>query len=198
MRRKAFDKILTAGGMVVMITLVAAGGLLMWGHNFAHNNVKTQLAQQQIFFPPAGSDALKSPAVGKYLNKYAGQQLVNGEQAKAYANHFIGVHLKEVANGQTYAQVSAKAQADPKNVVLQGQVATLFKGETLRGLLLNAYAFDKVASIAQVGAIVSFILAGVMALLSILGIAHLRRVSPEEEIFGGARKTGQKTPVTVS
>jgi hypothetical protein len=83
-------------------------------------------------------------------------------------------------------------------VALQGQVATLFKGETLRGLLLNAYAFDKVASIAQVGAIVSFGLAGVMALLSILGVAHLRRVSPEEEIFGGANKAGHKTPVTVS
>jgi hypothetical protein len=197
MHRKAFDKILTAGGMVVMIMLVAAGGLLMWGHNFAHNNVKTQLVQQQIFFPPTGSDALKSPEVGKYLNKYAGQQLVNGEQARAYADHFIGVHLKEVADGQTYAQVSSKAQADPTNLKLQGQVATLFKGETLRGLLLNAYAFDKVASIAQVGAIVSFVLAGVMALLSILGIAHVRRVSPEEEIFAGTRKEGQKTPVTV-
>jgi hypothetical protein len=198
MRRKAFDKVLTAGGMVVMIMLVAAGGLLMWGHNFAHNSVKTQLVQQQIFFPPAGSDSLKSPEVGKYLNQYAGQQLVNGEQAKAYADHFIGVHLKEVANGQTYAQVSSKAQADPTNVKLQGQVATLFKGETLRGLLLNAYAFDKVASIAQVGAIVSFVLAGVMALLSILGVAHIRRVSPEEEIFGGTRKVAGKTPVTVS
>jgi hypothetical protein len=197
MRRKAFDKVLTAGGMVVMIMLVAAGGLLLWGHNFAHNQVKTQLAQQQIFFPPAGSDALKSPEVGKYLNKYAGQQLVNGEQAKAYADHFIGVHLKGVADGQTYAQVSTKAQADPTNVALQGQVASLFKGETLRGQLLNAYAFDKVASIALVGAIVSFALAGLMALLSILGVAHLRRVSPEVEIFAANGKVGHKTPVTV-
>jgi hypothetical protein len=197
MRRKAFDKVLTAVGMVVMIMLVAAGGLLLWGHNFAHNQVKTQLAQQQIFFPPSGSDALKSPEVGKYLNKYAGQQLVTGEQAKAYADHFIGVHIKGIADGQTYAQVSAKAQADPTNVELQGQVASLFKGETLKGLLLNAYAFDKVAQIALTGAYVSFGLAAVMALLSILGVIHLRRVSPEEEIFSDTRTVQKKTPVTV-
>jgi hypothetical protein len=178
--------------------LVSAGGLLLWGHNFAHGNVKTQLAQQQIFFPAKGSDALKPAEVGKYLNKYAGQQLVNGAQAKAYADHFIGVHLKEVAGGQTYAEVSAKAQADPTNTVLAGQVATLFKGETLRGLLLNAYAFDKVAQIAFVGAIVAFGLAGVMALLSILGIAHLRRVSAEDEIFSGTSQRHDKPLVTTS
>ena len=196
MRRQALDKILTAGGMVVMLMLVVAGGLLLWGHNFTQNNVRKELAAQQIYFPPAGSDALKPAEVGTHLNKYAGQQLVNGEQAKAYADYFIGVHLKDVADGQTYAQVSSKAQADPTNTKLQAQVATLFKGETLRGLLLNAYAFDKIGQVALVGAIVSFSLAGVMALLSFLGIAHLRRVSPEEEIFGGNRTTGHKTPVT--
>jgi hypothetical protein len=196
MQRKAFDKVLTAGGMVVMIMLVAAGGLLLWGHNFAHSRVTSELAAQQIYFPAKGDDALKPAEVGKYLNKYAGQQLVNGEQAKAYADHFIGAHLKDVADGQTYAQVSSKAQADPTNVELQGQAASLFKGETLRGLLLNAYAFDKVGQIALIGAIVSFGLAGVMVVLSILGVAHVRRVSPEEEIFSGTRNNRIKTPVT--
>src|SRR5213076_1130702 len=76
-----------------------------------------------------------------FLNRYAGQQLVNGPQAKAWADHYIAVHLKEVAGGQTYAQVSAKAQANPTDATLKAQVDTLFQGETLRGMLLNAYAF---------------------------------------------------------
>src|SRR5213078_4787801 len=147
---------------VLTVVLLAAGGLLMWGYSFANSNVHDQLVAQQIYFPPAGSDALKSPEIGPYLNQYAGQQLTTGAQAEAYADHFIAVHLKEVAGGQTYAQVSGKALADPTNAQLQGQVNTLFKGETLRGLLLNAYAFWKVGQIALYAGIVSFIGAAVM------------------------------------
>ncbi len=197
MRRKAFDKILTAIGIALTVLLVTAGGLLMWGHNFASNTVHTQLAQQKVFFPPKGSDAYKPQnEIGKYIGKYAGQQLTTGPQAQAYANHFIAVHLKEVAGGQTYAQVSSKALTDPNNAQLQGQVATLFKGETLRGLLLNAYGWWKMGQIALWGAIVSFILAGVMFVLSILGLLHLLRVSPDAEIFAG--KTPANTPAMTS
>src|SRR5205814_7422320 len=127
---------------------LVAGGLAMWGYTFANNNVHDQLAAQQIYFPQKGSDALKSPEIGPYLNQYAGQQMTTGEQAKAYADHFIAVHLKEVAGGKTYAQVSTAAQADPKNTTLQAQVNTLFKGEALRGMLLQAYAFWKIGQIA--------------------------------------------------
>src|SRR5215475_6722836 len=141
MRRKTFDIILSSVGGVLVVVLVAAGGLLMWGYSFASGSVRDQLAAQQIYFPAAGSQALASPQIGPYLNQYAGQQLTTGAQAEAYADHFIAVHLSEVAGGKTYAQVSALAQADPTNTQLQGQVNTLFKGETLRGLLLDAYAF---------------------------------------------------------
>jgi hypothetical protein len=58
----------------------------------------------------------------------------------------------------------------------------MFKGETLRGLLLNAYAFGTVATIAGIAAIGAFIGAAVMLILSILGFAHLRRVSPDAEL----------------
>jgi len=187
MRRRTFDLILTATGLVLTIVLLVAGALLAWGYNFANTSVHDQLAAQQIYFPAAGSDALKSPEIGPYLNKYAGQQLVTGEQAKAYADHFIAVHLKEVAGGKTYAQASAAAQADPSNAQLQGQVATLFKGETLRGLLLNAYAFGKIAQIALYASIASFILGGLMLILTVLGFLHLRRRAGDEEIFAGAK-----------
>jgi hypothetical protein len=61
---------------------------------------------QKIFFRPAGSKALLPG-----IKQYAGQQLVNGDQARAYADKFINVHLSEVAGGQTYAQVSTASLA---------------------------------------------------------------------------------------
>jgi hypothetical protein len=113
MRRRRFDLLLSSTGMVLTIVLLVAGGLLFWGYSFANSNVHDQLAAQKIFFPPKGSQALAPPEIGRYLNQYAGQQLVNGAQAKAYADHFIAVHLTEAAGGRTYAQVSSLALQNP-------------------------------------------------------------------------------------
>jgi hypothetical protein len=187
MRRKTFDMILTAGGAVLVVVLLAAGALGMWGYSYANSNVHDQLAQQQITFPPAGSPALASPKIGPYLNQYAGQQLLTGQQAEAYANHFIAVHLSEMPFGGVYAKASAAALADPTNPTLAGDVNTIFKGTTLRGLLLEAYAFGTIGEVAFVGAIVAFALAGVMLLLTLFGMLHLRRV-PEDAEFPKVRE----------
>jgi len=183
MKRRTFDLLLSWAGAVLTMVFIVSGTLLFVGYNFANNSVHNQLVAQKIYFPPKGNDALKPPEIGNYLNQYAGQQLVNGQQAEAYADHFIAVHLKEVAGGQTYAEVSAKALADPTNEQLQGQVATLFKGETLRGLLLNAYAFWKVGQIALWAGIAAFISAAIMGLLTILGFIHVYR-TPQEATIG--------------
>lgn len=183
MRRRTFDILLTAVGLLLTIVFAVAGGLLIWGYTFADDNVHNQLAAQQIFFPPKGSPALASPQIGPYLDQYAGQQLVNGAQAEAYANHFIAVHLSEVAGGKTYSQVSTESQANPNDATLKAQANTLFQGETLRGLLLNAYAFWQLGQIARWAAIAAFIATGLMLVLTILGFWHLRRVSPQEELL---------------
>jgi hypothetical protein len=183
MRRRTFDYIATAIGGALSIVLLVAGGLAMWGYTFANNNVHDQLAAQQIYFPQKGSDALKSPEIGPYLNQYAGQQMTTGAQAKAYADHFIAVHLKEVAGGKTYAQVSSEAQANPKDTALAGQANTLFKGEALRSMLLQAYAFWMIGQIALWAGIASFVLAALMLLLTGFGVWHLRRVDPAAELL---------------
>jgi hypothetical protein len=183
MRRRTFDILVSSTGTMLAIVLLVAGGLLYWGYSFANGNVHDQLAAQKIFFPSKGSQALAPPEVGRYLNQYAGQQLVSGAQAQAYANHFIAVHLKEAAGGKTYAQVSSQALQNPNDAKLAGQVQTLFRGETLRGMLLNAYAFWKIGQIALLASIASFALAAVMLVLTILGFSHLRRVSPIEEVM---------------
>lgn len=186
MRRNTFDALLTSFGLVLAAVLLVSGGLLTWASSFVSDQVKAQLSQQQIFFPPKG-EATASPEIGPYLNKYAGQQLLTGDQAEAYADHFIAVHLKGISGGLTYAQLSTKARAAPDDAKLAGQVATMFKGETLRGLLLNAYAFGTIGRIAGIGA---FVAAALMLLLSLLGFAHLRRVAPDAEL-GSPRPPAQ-------
>jgi len=183
MRRKTFDALLTSAGLVLAIVLVAAGGLLLWAHNFVGDQVHSQLAAQQIYFPKAGSESMEDPAVKPYLSQYAGQQLVTGAQAEAYANHFIAVHIQEMTGGKTYAQLSQASLANPNDTKLAGQVQTVFRGETLRGLLLNAYAFGKMAQIALIAAITAFAAAGFLLILSLLGYAHLRRVPATAEVM---------------
>ena len=140
MRRRTFDILMATAGLFLAVTLIASGVMLTWAHNFIGNEVHTQLAAQQIYFPPANSKAVAAPEFAA-MRQYGGQQLTTGAQAEVYADHFIANHLKEIGGGKTYAQLSALSIAQPDNAKLTAQVATVFKGETLRGLLLNAYAF---------------------------------------------------------
>jgi hypothetical protein len=193
MRRKTLDTLLSTIGMVVAAILIVAGLLLTWAHSFVGNQVHDQLAAQQIFFPPAGSDALNTdPEITRYVTPYAGQQIVTGRQAEVYADHYIRVHLSQIAEGKTYSQVSEDYRAavakDPDAAAttqLAGQRQALFMGESLRGLLLNAYAFGTMAKIAGIAAVVSFIGAALMLLLAALGFWHSRRTSAEVELLTG-------------
>jgi hypothetical protein len=185
MPRKTFDLILSSVGLMLTIVLFVAGGLAYWGYTFANTEVKSQLTAQHITFPEAGSEGITSlpPADAAVISKYAGQQLTNGEQARAFADHYIAVHLQGVAGGKTYSEVSTLSRANPDDAELAAQVQTLFRGETLRGLLLNAYAFWKLGQLALIGAIVAFVLGGIMLVLTIIGFVHLRRVSATEMIL---------------
>src|SRR5215831_18775193 len=194
MRRKTFDALAVIGGLVPSVVLIVAGGLLLWGHNFVTDQVHTQLAAQKIYFPPAGSAPIRElPAAdAAAMTAYAGQQMTNGAQARTYADHFIAVHLREIGGGKTYSQLSAASLAHPKNAALAAQVQTIFRGETLRGLLLNAYGFWQMGQIMFLGAIVSFVAAAAMLILSLFGIAHRRHVPAEAEVFSGHSATAPK------
>jgi hypothetical protein len=157
------------------------------GHTYIGNEVHSQLAAQKIFFPAANSPAVAAPEFSA-MRQYGGQQLTTGAQAEVYADHFIANHLKVIGGGQTYAQLSTASIAAPTNTVLAGKVATVFKGETLRGLLLNAYAFGTIGMIAGIAAIAAFVGAALFLLLALLGLFHARRTDPTEEIL-----TGQET-----
>jgi hypothetical protein len=182
MKRRTFDILMAFAGLLLAVTLLVSGGLLTWAHNFIGDEVHTQLAAQKVYFPPAGSPAIKAPEFAA-MRQYAGQQLTTGAQAEVYADHFIANHLKVIGGGKTYAQLSAEALAKPGDAALADQVATVFRGETLRGLLLNAYAFGTMGMIAGIAAIAAFIAALLMLLLSAFGLIHARRVSPATDIL---------------
>ena len=193
MSRKVFDKLTSLGGAVVVVVLLVAGGLLMVGHNFVNSNVHNQLAQQQIFFPPqaafahakAGSEI--TPSMIPSVSRYAGQQLLTGRQAKAYADHFIAVHLSEMPYNGVYSKISSAAMAakpgSAQAAKLDGLKTASFMGTTLRGLLLEAYAFWMIGQIMLIGAIASFVLAAIMALLVALGFTHAARTSEEARLL---------------
>jgi hypothetical protein len=193
MNRRVFDKLASFGGVLIVVVLVVAGSLLLLGANFANSNVHNQLAQQDITFPSQAAFAHPvpgteiTPSMVGTVSKYAGEQLTTGQQAAVYANDFIAVHLREIGGGKTYAQLSAAAMALPKGsaayAAAEAKVQTVFQGTTLRGLLLEAYGFSVMGEIATWGAVVSFILAGLMALLVLFGIVHARRTDEAKELF---------------
>ena len=123
--------------------------------------------------------------------------MTTGAQAEAYPDHFIANHLKEIGGGLTCSQLSGKALAQPGNVALANQVDLMFRGTTLRGLLLSSYAFWKMGQIALWAAIAAFIGAAFLLILSILGFAHLRRVPPETEMLGKLGTATKTTETTV-
>ncbi len=132
--RKVFDVLTSAGGAVVVVVLLVAGGLLTWGHSFVNSNVHNQLAQQQIYFPPKAAFAHAkpgteiTPSMIPSVSQYAGQQLLTGAQAKAYADHFIAVHLSELPYGGVYSKISAAALADAEQRQAAGAQADLVPG----------------------------------------------------------------------
>ena len=185
MRRRTFDAVAITAGLVLTVVLAIGGALLLWGHSVVNTDVHNQLAAQKIVFPTASSPEIKAlPASDATAMKaYAGQLMTTGAQAETYADHFIAVHLKEIGGGKTYSQLSAAAMAQPKNAALASQVETVFKGTTLRGMLLNAYGWWQMGQIMLISAIVAFCASGLFLILSGLGIWHLRRAAPESEVF---------------
>ncbi|HEY7261793.1 MAG TPA: hypothetical protein VH589_09960 [Trebonia sp.] len=192
MRRTTFDKVLGWVGTSLGIVLLAVGGLLLWGSSYVHNTVQSQLAAQQITFPPASAFAHPkvggeiTPSMIPSVSQYAGQQLLTGQQAEAYADHFIAVHIQNIAGGKTYSQLSSEAMAQPNNTKLAGEVATVFKGESLRSMLLNAYGWWKVSQLTYIVSLVLFGLGTLSLLAGLFGFARIRREAPGAVVFGPA------------
>lgn len=200
MKRRTLDLLFSIGGTVIAGLLLIAGIVLSANASFATTYVADQLGQQNIVFKTADTltdEEKKAPC----LVQYAGQQLTTGKQAECYANNFIGLHLKSTAGGLTYAELgtpqselrakiaAAQAANDPALAGLQTQLAemsaareTVFKGETLRGLLLTTYGFSEFGTKAGQAATIAYLAAALMLLMSIAGFVHAAR-TPATQTF---------------
>ncbi|MDP1851939.1 MAG: hypothetical protein Q8K48_05925 [Candidatus Planktophila sp.] len=186
MKRITFDKIVTFVGFGLAVFLLIAAGLLNWGATFAGGTVASQLEAQQITMPAENGDPNADATTVAFFKENGDKIMSTGKQAQMYADHYIAFHMSAMppyaaASGASRAAAAALA-ADPSNPELQAAAAkasatveTVFKGETLRGMLLNAYAFGTLGDIAAIAAKVTFVGALLMFLFVILGIRHIRR-----------------------
>ena len=188
MKRRTFDKLVSFVGLGLAVLLFIFAGLLNFGAAFANDNVQTQLKNQNIAFP----DEAGLPANTKdQLLKWAGQQVVTGEMARDYSDLYIWEHMKgssiaAIGKPATYSEVSGMymglvrgGSSDKEQIAKLGELRqTLFMGNTLRGMLLEAYAFGTLGVIAGYGALAALVGGIVMLLLSIAGLIHIRR-TPE-------------------
>jgi hypothetical protein len=194
LKRRTIDSVLIAVGVVFALCLFVAGGLLMWGANFADDYVGDELESQNITFPPA--EALEEEGRTDLLD-YAGEDVTTGDEAEAYASYIDG-HLEGIAGGLTYAEMgdvtreadaavetaqaegaseAEIAELEAEAAEVNGQRDSLFKGETLRGLLLSAYAWSTVGTIASYAAWAAFAAGAVMVVLVALGLRHHHKVA---------------------
>ena len=154
--------------------MVLAGVLAVIAGSYAHAVVHDQLAPQKIRFAPAGTSQLP-----RQIERYANRQVLDGATAKVFADQYIAVYLKELGHGRTYTQVSQEALAEPSNAALAKESQTLFQGEALRGLLLQAWGWGEVGTIALIAGWVLIVLglALLLPLLLSLLINRLRAAS---------------------
>jgi hypothetical protein len=189
MKRRTFDKILTLVGVGLSVFVFVAAALMNWGYSFTNDTVKTQLSAQKITMPGSTNNSKEDAATTAFFKDNGGKLMLNGKQAQMYADHYIAFHL---ASMPTYADASianraaqGALSADPTNADLKSKadtaaatVETVFKGESLRGMLLNAFAFWQIGQIAKIGALASLVGGILLLILSIAGWVHLRR-TPE-------------------
>ena len=209
MKRRTLDVLFSVGGLALAMLLLVLGLVMTSNANFAKSYVKDQLSEQKISFKTADT-LTPEEAQSACLVKYAGQPLTTGKQAECYANDFIGLHLQSIADGKTYSELGApqaalrtqvadaQAANDPALPALQKQLTditaqrtSLFTGETLRGLLLTSFGFSVFGVKGEQVATVAFIVAGLLALLSIAGLVHAFR-TPKDETFAAPEQTDTK------
>jgi len=212
MKRRTLDIIFSVGGIALAVLLVVLGLVLRSNATFAQNYVHDQLVAQKITFTPADKLSAEEKQ-STDLVKYGGQPLTTGKQAEAYANDYIALHLAETNEGKTYAETSNQARAlraqattaqqnnaanaadlDKQATALEAKVQTLFRGETLRGLLLTSYGFSIFGDKAMQASWVAFLAALVLFVASIAGFVHAFRTS-KSEAFAPVEKTGSPTPL---
>lgn len=187
MKRSALDRLVSWIGLALAVVLLLAGGLLTYASTFISGQVYDQLSAQKITMPTKDAYGSLPPENQAALAPYAGQLMTNGAQAQVFANYYIAAHLTAAGGGKTYEEISGEyiamskdANADQAALAKLGALRqTMFMGDTLRGMLLNAYAFGTMATVAMIAAVVAFVGAVALAVLGFLGLRHAKTATGE-------------------
>ena len=193
MSRKRLDLIVSTGGLATAVLFAVLGVVFRANGTFARDYVADQLGAQRIEFPVADALTDDERAV-PCLVGYAGTTVDDGAKAECYANSYIGIHLAGIGGGETYASLgavqrglraevqAAEAANDAGLPALRMRLdevtadrETMFKGETLRGLLLTTYGFSIFGDKAMQAALVCLLVAAVMLVAATAGFVHARR-----------------------
>jgi hypothetical protein len=175
MDRATWDRIVSGAGVIIAVVLILGGIAAIYGGTFGRDNVRERLAPENISFPPLSA---MTPQERAEVGDFAGERVDTGPEAEAFSR-YIGGHLAQINDGKTYAETSAAAREeglDPQVAAeLQAKADTLFRGETLRSILLNAYGWWTIATLAMTVGI-GMVLAGLLlAVLAFLGFRHANR-----------------------
>jgi hypothetical protein len=203
MKRRTLDIMFSVGGLALAALLLVMGIVLTSNADFAKDYTSDQLSAQGISFKAADKLTDAEKAGAPCTIGYAGQALTTGKQAECYSQ-YIGVHVASTAEGRTYAtqgdyinglkaELAAAQKANPvdqakvddlNKKITAGTTAreTLFKGETLKGLLLTSYGFSVFGEKGAQAATVAFIVSGLMLLLSLAGLYHAYK-TPQNKAF---------------
>ena len=201
MKRRTLDFIFSIGGVLVAVLLVTVGAVFSSNADFAKDYVKDQLTEQRITFTPAENLSDEEKKVD-CLVEYAGAALDSGKKAECYANEYIGLHVTNIGGGETYATLGTKERAAKQAVTdaeaanaanleelkaeaatITGTRETVFKGETLRGLLLTSYGFSIFGEKAALAATIAYIGALVMLLAGLAGFIHAARTPKDKTVI---------------
>lgn len=186
LKRKTFDKIVTILGAGLTVLLLVVALLANWGASFAADSVSSQLKAQEITLPASTGNPDESADVTAYFKAHGDKLMSTGKDAQMYADHYIAFHMSHMptyaeASNQSRAAAAALA-ANPNDATLKADAAakaatveTVFKGNMLRGTLLTAYAFGTLGDIAGYAAMAALVGALLMLVLTLMGVAHLRR-----------------------
>ena len=187
MDRSLIDRLISWAGAVLAVALIALGGAAIFGGSFALDNVRDRLEPQNITFPPA--EAMSDFDKAEGLTAFAGQKVDTGTEAEAFSR-YIGGHLAEVNEGATYSETSSESRGYAAEVgenpteaeaaemaELDGKVQTLFRGETLRAILLNAYGWWMVGQITFFAGIGMVVAGLILAVLVAFGFRHARKAA---------------------
>jgi hypothetical protein len=118
-------RILEWGGLAAGVVLIAFGVAAIYMGVDGRSTVRDNLKQEQIYFGDTSD-----PAVAKYADQWAGEQLLTGDQARAFAQ-IMREHALESSGGLTYAQMGRyQLASDPSDPKGTNDEATAAKDET--------------------------------------------------------------------